>query len=154
MSEPPPGDASGQQDSGQYPARAPYQGQPYQGQRPYGPPGGQQPYPGPRHSYGLQPALARPGPLDDATVARITGVHQDQAGGLMPFQDPVGRWNAVPGLTPAQRAAAREYEAASGQLRWLKARVLAAAGQLQPVTMEALLARSGLRSGGAAWHTG
>jgi hypothetical protein len=35
----------------------------------------------------LQPALARPGRLDDATVARIIRVHQDQAGDLVYFQN-------------------------------------------------------------------
>jgi hypothetical protein len=35
----------------------------------------------------LQPALAQPGRLDDATVARIIRVHQDQAGDLMLFQN-------------------------------------------------------------------
>jgi hypothetical protein len=87
----------------------------------------------------LQPALAQPGRLDDATVAPIIRVHQDQAGDLMLFQNQAGRWNAEPGLTPAQRAAVREYEAAIGELRRLNAEVLAAAGLLKPVTIEALL---------------
>lgn len=73
-------------------------------------------------------------------------MHQDQAGDLALFQNRAGRWNAVPGLTPAQRAAAGEYEAAIGELRRLSAEVLAA-GQLKPVTIEALLARSGLKAG-------
>ena len=47
----------------------------------------------------LQPALAQPGQLDDAAVARIIRVHQDQAGDLMLFQNQADRWNAVPGLT-------------------------------------------------------
>ena len=101
MNEPPPRVTSGQQDSGQYPAQAPYQ----HIRNPIGVTAGQ---PGL-----LQPAPARPGRLDDATVARIIGVYQHQAGGLMPSQDQAGRWNAVPGLTPAQRAAVGEYEAAS-----------------------------------------
>jgi hypothetical protein len=95
----------------------------------------------------LQPALAQPCRLDDATVARIIRVHQDQADDLVLFQNQAGRWNAVPGLTPAQRAAVREYEAAIGELRRLNAKVLAAAGQLKPVTIEALLARSDLEVG-------
>jgi hypothetical protein len=57
----------------------------------------------------LQPALAQPYRLDDATVARIIRVHQDQADDLVLFQDQADRWNAVPGLIPAQRAAVREY---------------------------------------------
>jgi hypothetical protein len=137
MSEPPPWDTSGQQDSAQYPAQAPYQ-----------------------HVRGgigvaagqlglLQPALAEPGRLDDAAVARIIGVRQHQAGGLMLSQGQAGRWNAVPGLTPARRAAVREHEDAIGELRRLKDGVLAAAGQLQPVTMEVLLAGSGLWLRGA-----
>ena len=85
--------------------------------------------------------------LDDATVARIIRVHQDQADDLMLFQNQAGKWNAVPGLTPAQRAAVWEYEAAIGELRRLNAEVLAAAEQLKPVTIEALLARSDLEAG-------
>ena len=82
MSEPPLWDASGRQDSGQYPAQAPYQ----HIREGIGVTAG--------HIGLLQPALARPGRLN--------------------------------------------------------AGVLAAAGQLKPVTMEALLARSGLRLRGAA----
>jgi hypothetical protein len=95
----------------------------------------------------LQPALVQPGRPDDATVARIIRVHQDQADDLMLFQNQAGKWNAVPGLTPAQRAAVGEYEAAIGELRRLNAEVLAAAEQLKPVTIEALLARSDLEAG-------
>jgi len=57
----------------------------------------------------LQPALAQPYRLDDATVARIIRVHQDQADDLVLFQNQADRWNAVPGLTPTQRATVREY---------------------------------------------
>jgi hypothetical protein len=132
MSEPSPWDRSGQQDSAHHPALAPY-----------------------KHIRGgigvtagqlglLQPGRAGAGRADDAAVARIIGVHQDQAGGLILSQDQVGRQDAVPGLTPAQRAAVREYEDAIAELRRLKAGVLAAAGQLNPVTMAVLLARSGL----------
>ncbi len=138
MSEPPLWDTSGQQDPGQYPAQGPYQHL----RKGIGVTAGQLGL--------LQPALARPGRLDDATVARIIGVHQDPADGLVLSQDQAGRWNAVSGLTPAQRAAVREYEAAIGELRRLKAGVLAAAGQLKPVTIEALPARSGLWLRGAA----
>jgi hypothetical protein len=49
----------------------------------------------------LRPALAQPGRLDDATVARIIRVHQDQASDLTLFQNQADRWNAVPGLTAA-----------------------------------------------------
>jgi hypothetical protein len=80
-------------------------------------------------------------------VARIIQMHQDQAGDLMLLQNQAGRWNASPGLTPAQRAAVQEYEAAIGELRRLNAEVLAAAEQLRPVTIEALLARSDLEVG-------
>ncbi len=95
----------------------------------------------------LQPALAQPGRLDDATVAWIIRVHQDQVGDLVLFQNQADRWNAVPGLTPAQRAAVGDYEAVIGELCRLNAEVLAAAGQLKPVTIEALLARSDLEAG-------
>lgn len=50
----------------------------------------------------------------------------------------------MPKLSPAQRAAVGVYEAAIGELRRLNAEVLAAAGQLKPVTVEAMLARSDL----------
>jgi hypothetical protein len=95
----------------------------------------------------LQPALAQPYRLDDATVARIIRVHQDQAGDLVLFQNQADRWNAEPELTPAQRAAVAEYEAAIGELRRLNAEVLTAAEQLKLVTIEALLARSDLEVG-------
>jgi len=98
----------------------------------------------------LQPALAQPGWLDDATVARMIGVRQNQAGDLMPFRDQAGRWHAVPGLSPPRRAAVWECEAASDELGRRRAGVLAAAGQLKPVTMEALIARSGSWLRGAA----
>lgn len=65
----------------------------------------------------------------------------------MLLQNQADRWNAEPGLTPAQRAAAGEHEAAIGELRRLNAEVLAAAGQLKPITVEALLARSDLEAG-------
>ncbi len=138
MSEPPPWDTSGQRDSARCPAQAPYQ----HIRKGIGVTAGQLGL--------LQPARAGPGGLDHAAVARIMGVHQHQAGGLVLSQDQVGRWNAVPGLTRAQRAAVREYEDAIGELRDLKDGVLAAAGQLKPVTMEVLLARSGLWLRGAA----
>ena len=57
----------------------------------------------------LQPAPAQPGRLDDATVARIIRVLQDQADYLMLFQNQADRWNAEPGPTAAQRAAVQEY---------------------------------------------
>ncbi len=57
----------------------------------------------------------------------------------MLFQNQADRWNAEPGLTAAQRAAVQAYEAAIGELRRLNAEVLAAAEQLKPVTIEALL---------------
>jgi len=44
----------------------------------------------------LQPALARSGLLDDATVTRIIRVHQDQAGDLVLFQNQADRWKATP----------------------------------------------------------
>lgn len=98
----------------------------------------------------LQPALARPGLLDNAAVADIVRVHQDQAGDLVLFQNQADRWSATPGLTAAQRAAVREFEEAIGEVRRLNAEVLAAAGKLKPVTIEALLARSDLELGADA----
>ena len=55
--------------------------------------------------------------------------------------------DAVPGLTAAQPASVREYEAAIGGLRRLNAEVLAAAEQLKPVTIEFLFPRSDLEAG-------
>lgn len=95
----------------------------------------------------LQPALARPYRLDDATVARIIRVHQAQAGDLVLFQNQADKWNAMPGLTPAQRGAVQEYEAAIDELRRLNAEVLAGAEQLGPLTIEAMLAKSDLEVG-------
>ena len=46
-----------------------------------------------------------------------------------------------------ERAAVQEYEAAIGELRRLNAEVLAAAQQLKPLTIEALLAKSDLEVG-------
>ena len=65
----------------------------------------------------------------------------------MLFQNQADRWNAEPGLTAAQRAAVQEYEAAISELCRLNAKVLAAAEQLKPVTIEALLARSDVEVG-------
>ena len=82
----------------------------------------------------VQPALARPGCLDDATVARVIRVHRDQA----------DRWNATPGLTPSQRAGVLEYEAAISELCRVNAEVLSVAERLKPLTIEALLAKPDL----------
>jgi len=95
----------------------------------------------------LRPALARPGLLDEATVARIIGVHQDQAGDLVLFQNQAGRWKATPGLTAAQQADVAGYEAAVAQLRQVNSDMLAAADQLTRTTIEAVLARSDLELG-------
>lgn len=95
----------------------------------------------------LQPALARPGLLDDATVARIIRVHQDQADDLVLFQNQADKWKALPGLTTAQQADVAGYGAALAQLRQLNSDVLAAAGQLAGTTIEAVLAKSDLELG-------
>ena len=94
--------------------------------------------------------LRAPGQLDDAVVAGIIGVRRDQAGGLVPSPGQVGGWSAGSGFTPARRAAVRDYGAAIGELGRLGARMLAAARQLKPVAIDAVLARSGLRPGGVA----
>ena len=92
----------------------------------------------------LASALGEPYRLDDATVARIVRVHCDQAADLVLFQNQADRWNAMPGLDVAQRAAVAGYEAAIGELARLNAEVLSAAERLRPVTIEALLAKSDL----------
>ena len=94
-----------------------------------------------------QPALARPGRLDDATVARIIGVRHDQAGDLGLFQNQADKWKALPDLTAGQRARIAGYEAALAQLRQVTSEVLAAADQLTGTTIEAVLATSGLELG-------
>jgi hypothetical protein len=137
MSESPPWDTSAQQGSGQYQAQAPYHIR-------------KGIWVTAGHLGLLQPALAQPSRPTDATVARIIGVHPDQADDLMLAQDQTGRWDVVPGLTPALCAAVREYEAAISGLRLLRAGVLAAAWQLKAVTIDDLLATSGLRFRGAA----
>jgi len=95
----------------------------------------------------LRRALAEPYRLDDATVSRIIRVHEDQAADVALFRNQADRWNAMPGLDAAQRAAVAEYEAAIGELRRVNAEVLAAATRLEPVTIEALLAKSDLQVG-------
>jgi len=100
----------------------------------------------------VQPALAQPYRLDDATVARISRVHQDQADDLVLFQNQADKWNAMSGLGRDQRAAVQEYEAVVGELRRLNAEVLAAAEKLKPVTIEALLTKSDLEAGIEAWN--
>jgi hypothetical protein len=61
------------------------------------------------------------------------------------MSEPPPERNALPRLIPAARAALPEDESATGGLRRLISGVLSAAGQLKPVAIEALLARSGLR---------
>src|SRR5664280_2562037 len=95
----------------------------------------------------LAPALAEPYRLDDATVARIVRVHFDQAADLVLFQNQADRWNAMPGLDAAQRAAVAEYVAVIDELARLNVEVLAAAERLKPVTIEALLVKSDLEVG-------
>ena len=57
------------------------------------------------HRRTSRPALAQPGRLDDATVARIIRMHQDQADDVVLFQNQADRWNAVPCLRdPARRS--------------------------------------------------
>ena len=95
----------------------------------------------------LRPALARPGLLDEATVARIIRVHQDQACDLVLFQNQADRWKVTSGLTAAQQADVAGYEAAVAQLRQVNSDVLSAADQLARTTIEAVLARSDLELG-------
>jgi hypothetical protein len=95
----------------------------------------------------LQPARSRPYLLDDATVARIIGVHRGQAGDLDLFQDQAGRWKASPDLTGTQRAGIAVCEALIAQLRQVNAGVLAVAGELSRGTIDTVLAKSGLELG-------
>jgi hypothetical protein len=80
-------------------------------------------------------------------VARITRVHQEQAGDLVYFQNQADNWKALPDLTAAQRAAVVGYEAALAQLRQVNSDVLATADQLTRTAIEAVLAKSDLELG-------
>jgi len=95
----------------------------------------------------LQPARSQPYLLDDATVARIIGVHHDQAGDLDLFQNQADRWKASPDLTEAQRAGIAAYEALIAQLRQVNSEVLAVAAELASGTIETVLAKSDLELG-------
>ena len=95
----------------------------------------------------LQPALARPYLLDDATVARIIRVHRDQAADLDLFQNQADRWKAGPGLTAAQHTGIGVYETLIAQLRQVNSDVLAAAAELARGTIETVLAKSDLELG-------
>ena len=95
----------------------------------------------------LQPARSQPYLLDDATVARIIGVHHDQAGDLDLFQNQADRWKASPDLTEAQRAGIAAYEALIAQLRQVNSEVLAVAAELADGTIETVLAKSDLELG-------
>jgi hypothetical protein len=95
----------------------------------------------------LQPARSQPYLLDDATVARIIGVHRDQAGDLDLFQNQADRWKASPDLTGTQRAALAVYEALIAQLRQVNAEVLAVADELSRGTIDTVLAKSDLELG-------
>jgi hypothetical protein len=80
-------------------------------------------------------------------VARITRVHQEQAGDLVYFQNQADKWKALPDLTATQRAAVVGYEAALAQLRQVNSDVLATADQLTRTAIEAVLAKSDLELG-------
>jgi hypothetical protein len=54
--------------------------------------------------------LARPGRLDDAAVARITRVHQEQAGDLVYFQNQADKWKALPDLELGLEALLRGWQ--------------------------------------------
>ena len=96
----------------------------------------------PRQLELLPPARSQPYLLDDATVARIIGVHHDQAGDLDLFQNQADRWKASPDLTEAQRAGIAAYEALIAQLRQVNSEVLAVAAELAGGTIETVLAKS------------
>ena len=58
----------------------------------------------------LQLGLARPGRLDDAAVARIIRVHQEQAGDLDLFQNQADKWKALPDLELGLEALLRGWQ--------------------------------------------
>ncbi len=99
---------------------------------------------------------AQPYRLDDATVARIIRVHQDQADDLTLFQNQADRWNVEPGLTSAQRAAVQEYEAGELALLIAVTAIAARAGTLvrsRRAQLAALCDRGGRWSGNGCRQT-
>ena len=80
-------------------------------------------------------------------MARIIGVHRDQAGDLDLCQNQADRWKASPDLTEAQRAGIAAYEALIAQLRQVNSEVLAVAAELASGTIETVLAKSDLELG-------
>ena len=85
--------------------------------------------------------------LDDATVARIIGVHRDQAEDLTLFQNQADRWKTDPDLTDAQRAGIAVYETLIAQLCQVNSDVLAVTAELSHGHIETALAKSDLQLG-------
>ncbi len=89
---------------------------------------------------------ARPGALDDATVARVISVYTTQRDDLWLYATQLQRWQAET-LTPTQRA---EVERLTGQLARLRdtlTTVLALAEHLKAATIEAILGKSDREEG-------
>ncbi|MBA3822575.1 MAG: hypothetical protein H0X24_01570 [Ktedonobacterales bacterium] len=89
---------------------------------------------------------ARPGSLDDATVARVISVYTTQRDDLWLYTTQLQRWQAET-RTPAQRA---EIARLTGQLARLGdtlTTVLDLAEQLKATTIETILGKSDLEVG-------
>ena len=96
-----------------------------------------------RAAFGTPVVPSRHTPVD---LGEHRLLHLSGLCGLYPlFGNQADRWSAMPGLDAAQRVAVAEYAAAIGELARLNAKVLSAAARLKPVTIEALLAKSGCR---------
>lgn len=89
----------------------------------------------------LQPALAEPYLLDDATVSRLIRVDRDQVEDLQLFTNQADRWQAQV-TTDAERAELTTYRQLIEQLRRLNEAVLEAGAHLADDTIEKMLAKS------------
>jgi hypothetical protein len=89
---------------------------------------------------------ARPGSLDDATVARVVRVFTEEMEFLDIYDEQLARWRRGT-LTPAQR---REVERLRGQVarnQKVASAILELAEELKAVTIDAILAKDDLEVG-------
>ncbi len=84
---------------------------------------------------------ARPGSLDDATVARVISVYTTQRDDLWLYDTQFHRWQAE-SLTTAQRAEVKRLTGQLTRLRDTLTTVLTLAERLKATTIEAIMAKS------------
>ncbi|MBA3824713.1 MAG: hypothetical protein H0X24_12565 [Ktedonobacterales bacterium] len=84
---------------------------------------------------------ARPGALDDATVARVISVYTTQRDDLWLYETQLKRWQAE-SLTAAQRAEVTRLTGQLARLRDTLTTVLTLAEHLKTTSIEAILAKS------------